>query len=136
MAPSVPRHTGENQGVSRSGREGRLRRRQRRSTVLGGLAVVLLAAITRDVGDTALWRADRERRARERREASEREQSLRRADKPDGRNPICEMAKIEWGVVYERGGITACESEQAARQLQAASGGELVYRRTLITSWV
>jgi hypothetical protein len=75
-------------------------------------------------------------RARERREAAEREQSLRRADEPDDRNPICEMAKIEWGVVYERGGITACESEQAARQLQAASGGELVYRRTWITSWV
>ncbi|MGH3421938.1 MAG: hypothetical protein ACRDOD_20370, partial [Streptosporangiaceae bacterium] len=49
--------------------------RRRRSTVLGGLAVVLLAAITRDVGDVALWRADRERRARERRGAAEREQS-------------------------------------------------------------
>jgi hypothetical protein len=135
MAPSLPRHTGENQGISRSGREGRLRRRRRRSTVLGGVPVVLLAAITRDVGDGALWRADRERRARERREAAEREQSLRRADEPDGRN-ICEMAKTEWGVAYERGGITACESEQAARQLQAASGGELVDRRTWITSWV
>jgi hypothetical protein len=53
----------------------------------------------------------------------------------DGRNLIREMAKIEWGVAYERGGITACESEQAARQLQAASGGELVYRRTWITTW-
>ena len=49
---------------------------------------------------------------------------------------ICEMVKIEWGVAYERGGITACESERAARQLQASSGGELVYRRTWITSWV
>jgi hypothetical protein len=49
---------------------------------------------------------------------------------------IIEMVKTEWGVAYERGGITACESEQAARQLQAASGGELVYRRTWITSWV
>ncbi len=119
--------------------------------VLGGLPVVLVAAITRDVGDAALWRADRERRARERREVAEREQSLRCTDEPGGRNhqvhhetnaadpieaPICEMAKTEWGVAYERGGITACESEQAARQLQAASGGELVYRRTLITSWV
>jgi hypothetical protein len=49
---------------------------------------------------------------------------------------IFEMVKTEWGVAYERGRITACESEQAARQLQAASGGELVYRRTWITSWV
>lgn len=49
---------------------------------------------------------------------------------------ICEMVETEWGVAYERRGITACESEQAARQLQAASGGELVYRRTWITSWV
>jgi hypothetical protein len=97
---------------------------------------VLLAAITSDVGDAALWRADRQRRARERQEAAEREQSLRCVDEPDGRNHICEMAKIEWGVAYERGGITACESEQAARQLQAASGGELAYRRTWITSWV
>lgn len=151
MAPSLPRHIGENQGISRSGREGRLRGRRRRSTVLGGLPIVLLAAITRDVGDAALWRADRQRRARERREAAQREQSLRYADEPDGPNHqvhhettaadpikarICEMAKTEWGVAYERGGITACESEQAARQLQATSGGELVYRRTWITSWV
>ena len=49
---------------------------------------------------------------------------------------IFEMVKTEWGVAYEQGGIMACESEQAARQLQAASGGELVYRRTWITSWV
>jgi hypothetical protein len=48
---------------------------------------------------------------------------------------IRELAKTEWGVAYERGRITACESEQAARQLQAASGGELVYRRTWITTW-
>jgi hypothetical protein len=151
MALSLPRRTRENQGISQSGREGRLRRWRRRSTVLGGLPVVLLVAITRDVGDAALWRADRERRARERREAPEREQSLRCADEPDRRNhqvhhetnaadpieaPICEMAKTEWGVAHERSGITACESEQAARQLQAASGGELVYRRTWITSWV
>jgi len=150
MAPSLPRRTGENQGVSQPGREGRLRRRRHRSTILGGLPVVLLAAITRDVGDAALWRADRERQARERREAAEREQSLRCANEPDGRNRqvhhettaadpiearICEMAKTEWGVAYERGEITACESEQAARQLQAASGGELVYRRTWITNW-
>ena len=46
-----------------------------------------------------------------------------------------ELAKTEWGVAYERGRITACESEQAARQLQAATGGELVYRRTWITTW-
>jgi hypothetical protein len=49
---------------------------------------------------------------------------------------IFEIVKTEWGVAYEQGGIMACESEQAARQLQAASGGELVYRRTWITSWV
>lgn len=49
---------------------------------------------------------------------------------------IFEMVKTEWGVAYERGGITACESERAARQLQATSGGELVFRRTWITSWV
>ena len=49
---------------------------------------------------------------------------------------IFEMVKTEWGVSYERGGITACESERAARQLQAATGGELVSRRTWITSWV
>lgn len=48
---------------------------------------------------------------------------------------ICEPARTEWGVAYARGRITACESEQAARQLQAASGGELVYRRTWITTW-
>jgi hypothetical protein len=48
---------------------------------------------------------------------------------------ICELARTEWGVAYEQGRITACESEQAARQLQAASGGELVYRRTWITTW-
>jgi hypothetical protein len=47
---------------------------------------------------------------------------------------ICELAKTEWGVAYERGRTTACESEQTARQLQAASGGELVYRRTWITT--
>lgn len=48
---------------------------------------------------------------------------------------IREQAKTEWGVADERGRITACESEQAARQLQAACGGELVYRRTWITTW-
>jgi hypothetical protein len=53
----------------------------------------------------------------------------------DGPNRIHEMVKTEWGVTYGWGGITACESEQAARQLQAASGGELVYRRTWITTW-
>ena len=91
----------------------------------------------------------RKRRARERRQAGEREQSLRCADEADepatlgantdhvadGRNRVPEMAKTEWGVADERGEITACESEQAARQLQAASGGELVYRRTWITTW-
>jgi hypothetical protein len=90
------------------------------------------------------------RRACERRQAAEREQSLRCAeeddDEPstpdansdheaDSRNRSREMAKAEWGVADERGGIAACESEQAARQLQAASGGELVYRRTWITTW-
>jgi hypothetical protein len=48
---------------------------------------------------------------------------------------IRELAMTEWGVADERGQITVCESEQAARQLQAASGGELVYRRTWITTW-
>jgi hypothetical protein len=48
---------------------------------------------------------------------------------------IRELAKTEWGVASERGRITVCESEQAARQLQAACGGELVYRRTWITTW-
>ena len=118
--------------------------------ILGGLQVVLLAAPTTDVGATALRREARKRRARERRQAAEREQSLRCAneadDEPatlgahtdheaDGRNRIRVMAKTEWGVANERGQITACESEQAARQLQAASGGELVYRRTWITTW-
>ena len=151
MALSLPRHTGEDQGISQSGREGhRSRRRRRRSIILSGLQVVLLAALTRGVGDTALRREARKRRARGRRRAAEREQSLRCAgetdDEPatlgantdheaDGRNGIREMAKTEWGVAYERGGITACESERAARQLQAASGGELVYRRTWITTW-
>ena len=150
MVPSLPRHTRENQDISPSGQEGRLRGRRRRSTVLGGLSVVLLAATTGDVVHAALWQADRQRRARERREAAEREQSLRCADEADGRNHqihhgttaadpiavgICEMVKTEWGVADERGGITACESEQAARQLQAASGGGLAYRRTWITNW-
>ena len=48
---------------------------------------------------------------------------------------IREVAKTEWGVADECGQIAVCESEQAARQLQAASGGELVYRRTWITTW-
>jgi hypothetical protein len=92
----------------------------------------------------------RKRRVCERRQAAEHEQSLRCADEDDdepatpsansdheadGRNRIRETARTEWGVADERGGITACESEQAARQLQAASGGELVYRRTWITTW-
>jgi hypothetical protein len=102
---------------------------------LGGLQVVLLAALATGAGDTALWREARKRRARERCQAAEREQSLRCADEADGRTPIREMAKTEWGVANERGGITACESERAARQLHAASGGELVYRRTWITTW-
>jgi hypothetical protein len=46
MAPSLPRHTRGNQGISRSGRLGRrLRRRRRRSTALDALPVVLLAVI-------------------------------------------------------------------------------------------
>jgi len=48
---------------------------------------------------------------------------------------IRQLAKTEWGVADERGRVTVCESEQAARQLQAACGGELVYRRTWITAW-
>ncbi len=151
MASSLPRYTKGNQDISRSGRAGSLARRLRcRSTVLVGLSVVLLAAITRDVGDAALRWDDQKRRARERRQAAEREQSLRCAGgadgepatlgahtdhEADGRNRIREVAKTEWGVANERGQITACESEQAARQLQAASGGELVYRRTWITTW-
>ena len=43
-APSLPRHTGENDGIFRSGREGRrLGRRWRRSPILDALPVVLLA---------------------------------------------------------------------------------------------
>jgi hypothetical protein len=110
---------------------------------------VLLATIIRDVGDAALRRDDRKRRARERRQAAQREQSLRCSDEADdepatlgananqeadGRNRIREIAKTGWGVTDKRGGITACESDQAAWQLQAASGGELVYRRTWITT--
>jgi hypothetical protein len=147
MASSVPRYTRGDQGISRSGRgSSRVRRRRCRSTILAGLP----AAITRDVGDAAPWRDDQKRRARERRQAAERERSLRCADEADdepatlgantdheadGQNRISEMAKTEWGVADERGQITTCESEQAARQLQAASGGELVYRRTWITTW-
>ena len=41
----------------------------------------------------------------------------------DGPNRIREMVKTEWGVADERGGITACESEQAARQLSGCCGG-------------
>ena len=40
----------------------------------------------------------------------------------------------EWGVTSDYG-VTACESEQEARQLAAESGGELVRRRTYLTSW-
>ena len=120
-----------------------------RSTALAELPVVL-AAITRDFGDAALRRDDKKQRARERRQAAEREQSLRCAneadDEPatlgahtdheaDDRNRIREIAKTEWGVANEQGQITACESQQAAWQLHAASGGELVYRRTWITTW-
>jgi hypothetical protein len=61
------------------------------------------------------------------------EMHLPRGDPIDDR--IRELVKTEWGVAYERGRVTACESEQAARKLQAASGGELVYRRTWITTW-
>jgi hypothetical protein len=48
---------------------------------------------------------------------------------------VREVTKTEWGVACERGQITVCESKQAARQPQAASGGELVYCRTWITTW-
>lgn len=44
----------------------------------------------------------------------------------------------EWGVADERGwfyGVTPCESEEAARQHQAISGGELVCRVTYATIW-
>jgi hypothetical protein len=40
----------------------------------------------------------------------------------------------EWGVASDYG-VAACESEQAARQLAAESGGELVCRRTYFMSW-
>lgn len=46
MAPSLPRHTGEHQGISWSGQGSRrLWRRRRRSTALDTLPVVLLAII-------------------------------------------------------------------------------------------
>jgi hypothetical protein len=46
MAPSLPRHTRGNRGISRSGREGRrVGRRRRRSTALDALPVVLLVVI-------------------------------------------------------------------------------------------
>jgi hypothetical protein len=44
-----------------------------------------------------------------------------------------ETVQEEWGVTHDRGwsgSITICESEEAARQLQTASGGELVSRST------
>ena len=40
----------------------------------------------------------------------------------------------DWGVEQD-GSITACESEQEARRLQADSGGALVARKTYFTSW-
>lgn len=44
------------------------------------------------------------------------------------------VSEIEWGVA--RGGnVTSCESEQSARQNQAARGGGLVYRKTWLTTW-
>lgn len=49
--------------------------------------------------------------------------------------PQLSEPSTEWGVMYGRGRITACESELAARQLQADSGGELACRRTYVTSW-
>lgn len=45
------------------------------------------------------------------------------------------LAAEEWGVADGRGHVAACGSEQAARQLQGTSGGELVSRRTYVTSW-
>jgi hypothetical protein len=45
------------------------------------------------------------------------------------------LVATEWGVAAADWTVTACESEDAARQLQAAHGGELVYRQTWITRW-
>jgi len=45
-----------------------------------------------------------------------------------------DASETEWGVEQD-GNRTACESEQAARQLQADAGGELVSRKTFLTSW-
>src|SRR5260221_11382920 len=48
-----------------------------------------------------------------------------------------ETTETEWGVAYERGGIydvTLCESELAARQLQAASGGKWPAERSKPTT--
>ena len=44
------------------------------------------------------------------------------------------LARTEWGVRHEWD-VTACESEQAARQLQADEGGALVYRQTWQMTW-
>jgi hypothetical protein len=40
----------------------------------------------------------------------------------------------EWGVARDHG-VIPCESEQAARQLAAETGGELTRRRTYVMSW-
>jgi hypothetical protein len=45
-----------------------------------------------------------------------------------------ELAVVtEWGVADERGEVTPCGSEQAARQLAAETGGQSAYRRTWTT---
>jgi hypothetical protein len=53
-------------------------------------------------------------------------------------DPKLDPLATEWGVQYERSGnwkVTVCESEEAAQALQAASGGEVVSRKTYYCSW-
>jgi hypothetical protein len=52
---------------------------------------------------------------------------------PDAPGASGELHSTEWGVA-SGGHVTACESEQAARALQASDGGELVSRKTWITT--
>ena len=47
---------------------------------------------------------------------------------------MSEIMRTEWGVTSDYG-VIACESEQAARQLAAETGGELAVRETYFTSW-
>jgi len=52
--------------------------------------------------------------------------------------PVGRTAETEWGVAHERGGVydvTLCASEEAAHELQAASGGEIVCRKTYSGTW-